>query len=71
LVPLPLACALPGISLVIRRLHDANLSGWWCLLGLVPYLGAIVQIAFGLLRANPEGARFDRHDADGSGLPSF
>ena len=32
-------------SITIRRLHDFNASGWWCLLGLIPF----VNIWFGLL----------------------
>lgn len=30
------------IILNIRRIHDINLSGWWLLLGLIPYVGNIL-----------------------------
>ncbi len=30
-----LAVMLPGIGIGIRRLHDINKSGWWCLLPFV------------------------------------
>jgi uncharacterized membrane protein YhaH (DUF805 family) len=33
------------IILLIRRLHDFNYSGWWCLLIVVPIIGALFQIA--------------------------
>ena len=38
-----LALFLPGIAVTIRRLHDTDHSGWWCLLpitiiGIIPYL---------------------------------
>ncbi len=36
---------LPTLGLVIRRLHDADHSGWWWLIGLVPF-GIIVLIVF-------------------------
>ena len=35
-----------GLVLIsILRLHDLNLSGWWCLVGFVPY----INLAFYLL----------------------
>lgn len=30
---------VPALALQVRRLHDLNLSGWWLLLALLPYLG--------------------------------
>jgi uncharacterized membrane protein YhaH (DUF805 family) len=27
----------PLLAISIKRLHDLNLSGWWCLLGLAPH----------------------------------
>ena len=33
------------IALTIRRLHDTNRSGFWCLLSLVP-LGSIILLVF-------------------------
>jgi uncharacterized membrane protein YhaH (DUF805 family) len=41
-----LATIVPAIALLIRRLHDTNRSGWWALIGLVPFIGAIVLIIF-------------------------
>jgi uncharacterized membrane protein YhaH (DUF805 family) len=32
--------ALPMLALQVRRLHDQGMSGWWLLVGLVPYIGA-------------------------------
>ncbi len=37
---------LPTLGLVIRRLHDADHSGWWWFIGLVPLVGVIVLIVF-------------------------
>ncbi|MBF0688446.1 MAG: DUF805 domain-containing protein [Cellulomonas sp.] len=50
---------IPGIALAVRRMHDANLSGWLLLMCLVPGL-VLVGIVFMLLPSNPAGARFDR-----------
>jgi len=55
-----LAIALPSISVSVRRLHDANMSGWMYLLACIPILNYVTWIVFGVLSTNPEGARFDR-----------
>jgi uncharacterized membrane protein YhaH (DUF805 family) len=55
-----LGCALPGWALVVRRLHDAVLSGWMSLLTVLPYAGAILQVVFGMLPPKPLGERFNR-----------
>ncbi|MBT5735139.1 DUF805 domain-containing protein [bacterium] len=34
------------ISLPIRRLHDCGRSGWWILIGIIPYLGQLILIIF-------------------------
>lgn len=39
-----LAVAIPGIALVVRRLHDTNRSGFWYFLNLVPCIGSIILI---------------------------
>ncbi|MFF1571231.1 DUF805 domain-containing protein [Leifsonia sp. NPDC058292] len=57
-----LATLVPSLSLLARRLHDVNLSGWLILIGLVPYLGGIALLVMTLLSPNPYGARFDRPD---------
>lgn len=38
------ALLVPSICLIIRRLHDVNLSGWWFFVSLVPLLGAIALL---------------------------
>lgn len=58
-----LALVLPNLAVTVRRLHDANMSGWLVLIGLVP-LGGFVLFIFSLLDgtagpniygANPRG----------------
>jgi uncharacterized membrane protein YhaH (DUF805 family) len=36
-----LALLLPGLAVVVRRLHDLDRSGWFFLLGFIPLIGAI------------------------------
>ncbi len=53
-----LATLIPGIAVVVRRLHDGNFSGWLYLVSLIPG-GSIVVLILTLLPSNAEGARFD------------
>ena len=55
-----LAVIVPSFALLVRRLHDANLSGWLALLILVPFLGALALVVMSILPSNPAGQRFDR-----------
>jgi uncharacterized membrane protein YhaH (DUF805 family) len=41
-----LAVLLPALGVAVRRLHDTGRSGWWLLIGLVPFVGAIVLLVF-------------------------
>jgi len=41
-----LAIILPILGLMVRRLHDANHTGWWILIAFIPLIGAIVLIVF-------------------------
>lgn len=34
-----LASIIPSISVTVRRLHDSDKSGWFYLLGLIPFVG--------------------------------
>ena len=49
---------VPNISVAVRRLHDIGRSGWWSLLGLVPYVGGIVLLVFFILDSQPCDNRF-------------
>ena len=53
------ATVVPSLALSWRRLHDANLSGWFILLSLVPSVGGLIVLILCVLPSNPEGARFD------------
>ncbi len=41
-----LAAFLPGLAVFVRRLHDANRSAWWILIGVIPLVGSIVLLVF-------------------------
>ena len=41
-----LAVLIPGLAIAVRRLHDTGKSGWFILLGLIPFVGFIIMIVF-------------------------
>lgn len=49
--------ALPSIASTNRRLHDTGRSGWWLLLGLVPFV-SLVALVFLVLPSTPGANRF-------------
>ncbi|MGV8851146.1 MAG: DUF805 domain-containing protein [Rhodoglobus sp.] len=53
-----LLTAIPGVTVAVRRLHDSNLSGWWALLGVIPF-GALVVLALATRQSRAEAVRFD------------
>ncbi|QDI02680.1 DUF805 domain-containing protein [Xanthomonas cerealis] len=48
-----LAMLVPSFAVQVRRFHDQGKSGWYVLLGLIPWLGGVVVLVFMLM----EGAR--------------
>ena len=51
---------MPSLSILVRRLHDGNNSGWLALLILIPSLGGLIMLVMAVLPSQPAGARFDR-----------
>ncbi len=52
------ATFVPSITVAVRRLHDANLSGLWLLVSGLPF-GPFVLVLMLLRSSQPEGERFD------------
>ena len=50
-----LAMLLPYLGVTARRLHDTGKSAWLILLGLIPFIGALIV----LLLCIPEGTNGD------------
>jgi uncharacterized membrane protein YhaH (DUF805 family) len=51
-----LATLLPSIA--VRRLHDADMSGWWLLLIFVPLIGIVMLIIWWIGDGTPGYNRF-------------
>jgi uncharacterized membrane protein YhaH (DUF805 family) len=56
-----LALLIPGIAVAIRRLHDTGRSGWWILIGLVPFVGGIILIVFLVQDGTPGENQFGKN----------
>ncbi|WP_369976263.1 DUF805 domain-containing protein [Xanthomonas bundabergensis] len=41
-----LAVLVPSLAVQVRRFHDQGKSGWYVLLGLIPWLGGVVIMVF-------------------------
>jgi uncharacterized membrane protein YhaH (DUF805 family) len=53
-----LALLLPNLAVTVRRLHDTDRSGWWMLILLLPFVGAVVLFVFMCLRGTAGLNRF-------------
>jgi uncharacterized membrane protein YhaH (DUF805 family) len=51
-----LALLLPGIAVGARRLHDIGKSGWFLLLGFIPFIGFLVLLYFFVQPSGPANA---------------
>lgn len=45
--------AVYGLRLMVVRCHDLGWSGWWSVLGLTPYVGAVFIVALALVPGEP------------------
>jgi len=52
-----LAVFIPAIAAGVRRLHDTDKSGWWLLLGFVPFIGLLL-LYFLAIAGTPTDNRF-------------
>ncbi len=48
-----LAMFIPSLAVGVRRLHDIGRTGWWILIGLIPFVGWIVLLIFAVQDSQP------------------
>lgn len=61
------ALLLPCITVMVRRLHDTDRSGWWALFSLVPLVGFITVMVFMCLDSTPGD---NEHGPNPKGTPA-
>ncbi|WP_067736224.1 DUF805 domain-containing protein [Novosphingobium naphthalenivorans] len=73
-----LATLVPSVAVNVRRLHDRDMSGWWCLafvvLGMVPVIGWVASIFYlvmMVLPGTPGANRFGEDPRDPAGSQMF
>jgi uncharacterized membrane protein YhaH (DUF805 family) len=52
------ATFLPGLAVLIRRLHDIDRNGWWWLIAFIPLVGVIVLLVWLCRGGSPGPNRF-------------
>ena len=60
----------PAFAMQIKRWHDIDRSGWFALLALIPYLGALVWIVTGLIPGTVGENRYGPDPLRGKGTAS-
>lgn len=53
-----LAIIIPGIAVQVRRFHDQDKSGWFVLIGLIPFVGSLIVFVFMCLAGTDGPNRF-------------
>jgi len=66
-----LVLLLPSISVMVRRLHDTEHSGWWYWIVLVPLIGAILLLVWFCSRGTSGDNRFGHDPLAGSTAQEF
>ena len=59
-----LVAFIPSLAVQVRRFHDQDKSGWFILLGLIPYLGGLVLLIFMCLEGTRGPNRFGADPRD-------
>jgi len=64
---LGLAIIVPALAVQVRRFHDQDKSGWFVLLGFIPYVGGLIVLVFMCLPGTPGPNRFGPDPLGGTG----
>ncbi|MBA3879340.1 MAG: DUF805 domain-containing protein [Sphingobium sp.] len=49
---------IPSLAVQVRRFHDQDKSGWFILLGFIPYIGGLILLVFMCLEGTHGPNRF-------------
>ena len=53
-----LGIIIPSLAVQVRRFHDQDKSGWFILLGLIPFVGGLIVLVFMCLEGTKGPKRF-------------
>jgi len=56
-----LAVLIPGLAVMVRRLHDTNHSGFWILILFVPFVGVIILLLWLIKEGDSRSNEFGRN----------
>jgi uncharacterized membrane protein YhaH (DUF805 family) len=59
---------IPSLAVLVRRLHDIGKSGWWILIGLVPFIGEIVLLIFSVMDGQPGQNQYGSNPKEVAGV---
>lgn len=62
---------IPSLAVQVRRFHDQDKSGWFVLLGLIPYIGGIITFVFMCIEGTRGPNRFGPDPKDPYGEAVF
>ena len=62
-----LAVLIPSIAVQVRRFHDQDKSGWFVLLGFIPYIGGLIVLVFMCIEGTRGPNRFGPDPKDPEG----
>lgn len=66
-----LGSIIPSIAVQVRRFHDQDRSGWFVLLGFIPYVGGLIVLVFMCLDGTRGANRFGPDPKDPSSAEVF
>lgn len=62
---------IPGLAVQVRRFHDQDKSGWFILLGFIPYIGGLILFIFMCIEGTRGSNRFGPDPKDPYGEEVF
>jgi len=65
-----LAVLLPGIAVMVRRLHDVGKSGWFLFIGLIPLVGGIWLLVLACTDGNPGENAYGPNPKEENAVPA-
>ena len=64
-----IAIILPSLSVLVRRLHDVNKSGWWYFICFVPLVGVLLILYWAVSKGTSGPNRFGPDPITGEEAP--